>query len=176
MSAIAVVAVAAAALAASAAVASYPTASCSSIPIVNVTPQMWGYNTGKPITGATGSYSRGHGTINLTAKTVTGILCQVDRVRGVPDRQIILSVGHKLLYASHHAVMFGVPGNIMKISVRVTSTTDPKCAVGTSGKVTIFASYNGVNKRAVDFSFSAACKDHDHKYTGRSLNTNVPPN
>jgi hypothetical protein len=72
--------------------------------------------------------------------------------------------------------MFGVPGNIMKIDVRVKSTTDPRCPVGSHGQATIFASYNNVHADDVQFSFSSACKDHRHRYTGTSVVTSVPPN
>ena len=49
--------------------------------------------------------------------------------------------------------MWGVPGNIMKIIVRVKSSTDPRCEVGTLGNVTLFASYNGVRSDSVQFFF-----------------------
>ena len=158
------------------AAASLPVDYCQVIPIVQIQPQQWGFHGGQPITGASGSYTRGHGNINLTARTVNGIICQVDRVPSAPDRQIVLSVAPKLVYASHTATMFGVLGNIMKIDVRVKSSTDPKCAVGTSGVVTVFASYNNVHRDSVQFSFPAACQDHTHSYTGTSVITNVPPN
>jgi hypothetical protein len=135
----------------------------------------WGFHVGQQITAPTGTYAHGHGNISLSARTVTGIICQVDRVRNAPDRQIILSVDHHLVYSSHVAVMFGVPGNIMKIDVRVQSSTDPECPVGTTGEVTIFASYNNVHKDSVQFSFPAACKRHRHLYTGQAVVTNVPP-
>jgi len=51
-----------------------------------------------------------------------------------------MAVKHHLVYHSHHAVMCGVPGNIMKIVVRVKSSTDGRCKVGTLGHVTLFAS------------------------------------
>ncbi len=159
-----------------AASASRPVAYCGAIPIVNVQREAWGFRAGQPITGATGSYARGHGTVNLSAQTASGIMCQVDRVANAPDRQIVLTVGHRLVYASHHAVMFGVPGNIMTINVRVQSTTDPACRVGTRGRVTIFASYNNVHRDSVQFAFPAACKDHRHRYTDPDVVTNVPPN
>jgi hypothetical protein len=155
---------------------SRPTAYCSAFPIVEVPKEAWGFHAGQPITGATGSYTRGHGTIDLSARTVSGIICQVDRARGAPDRQIVLSVTRHLLYASHRAVMFGVPGNIMRIDVRVKSTTDPSCPVGTLGEATIFASYNGVHEDDVQYSLPAACKSHRHRYTGPDVVTNVPPN
>jgi hypothetical protein len=147
---------------------------CAQIPIIRGTPP-WGFHTGEPISGPTGSYARGHGDINLDANTVSGILCQVFRVRHQPDRLIIMTVKHHLVYHSHTAVMWGVPGNIMKIIVRVKSSTDPGCKVGTLGHVTLFASYNGVRSDSVQFTFPTACKDHDHLYHGPQVNNQVPP-
>lgn len=147
---------------------------CSQVPIVGGIPP-WGFHTGSPITGATGSYARGHGKISLSRNTVSGILCQVDRVRHQPDRLIIMTVQHHLVYHSHHARMWGVPGNIMKIVVRVTSSTDPACKVGTLGRGTLFASYNNVRSDSVQFTFPAACRGHDHLYHGRQVNNQVPP-
>jgi hypothetical protein len=154
--------------------AGYPVQYCAGVPIVGGIPP-WGFHTGAPITGATGSYARGHGQINLAANTVSGILCQVDRVRRQPDRLIIMSVERHLVYHSHVAVLWGVPGNIMKIIVRVTSSTDARCPVGTLGDVTLFASYNGVRSDSVQFTFPGACGDHDHLYHGPQVNNQVPP-
>jgi hypothetical protein len=152
----------------------YTTEYCYSVPIVQGIPP-WGFNTGAPISGATGTYARGHGDINLDANTVSGILCQVFRVRNQPDRLIIMSVEHHLVYHSHTAQMWGFPVNIMKIIVRVQSSTDPRCKVGTLGHVTLFASYNGVRSDSVQFFFPAACKDHNHLYHGPQVNNQVPP-
>jgi len=152
----------------------YQTDYCSQIPIVYGTPP-WGFNTGSPITGATGTYARGHGDINLDANTVSGILCQVFRVRNKPDRLIVMNVNPHLVYHSHYAQMWGYPGNIMKIIVKVTSSTDPGCKVGTVGRVTLFASYNGVRSDSVQFFFPAACRDHNHLYHGPQVNNQVPP-
>lgn len=152
----------------------YPIQYCAQIPIVGGIPP-WGFHTGAPITGASGSYARGHGEIDLAANTVSGVLCQVDRVRNQPDRLVIMKVERHLVYHSHYAVMWGVPGNIMKIVVRVQSSTDPQCEVGTVGRVTLFASYNGVRSDSVQFTFPAACKGHDHLYHGPQVNNQVPP-
>jgi hypothetical protein len=153
----------------------FQTQYCAGVPIVGGIPP-WGFHTGDPITGATGSYARGHGDINLDANTVSGILCQVDRVRNKPDRLIVMTVKHHLVYHSHHAVMWGVPGNIMKIIVRVKSSTDPRCKVGTKGQATLFASYNNVRSDSVQFFFPASsCSDHDHLYHGPQVNNQVPP-
>lgn len=154
--------------------AGYPVDYCKQIPIWYGIPP-WGFHTGAPITGPTGSYARGHGDINLGARTVSGIMCQVNRVRNQPDRLIIMTVEHHLVYYSHHGVMWGYPGNMMKVIVRVKSSTDPLCKVGTVGHVTIFASYNGVRSDSVQFFFPAACRDHDHLYHGTQVNNQVPP-
>lgn len=149
---------------------------CSSIPRVEVPKEAWGFHAGQPQPGPRSSYARGHGKIDLGAQTATGIICQVDRVPGAAERQIILAIGYRVIHTSHHATMFGVEGNIMRIHVRVKSTTDAKCAVGTRGEATIFASYNDVKKDSVEFAFPAACRDHQRRYTGPSVIANVPPN
>src|SRR5437763_7550763 len=84
--------------------------SCSQVPTVYGIPP-WGFHTG-PYTGSP-SFAKGHGHINLGANTVSGIMCQQDRA-GV----IIMSVEHHLGYHSHYAMMWGFPGNIMKIKFR----------------------------------------------------------
>jgi hypothetical protein len=146
---------------------------CGQIPIVGGIPP-WGFHTGPPI-GETGSFARGHGQINLAANTVSGILCQEDRGRNRPTRAITMTVAHHLVYHSHVAVMWGVPGNIMKITLSVRASNDPKCEVGTLGRATLFASYNGVRSDSVQFFFPAACSDQDHLYHGTQVNNQVPP-
>jgi hypothetical protein len=149
------------------------TPGCGQISIVYGIPP-WGFHTGPPI-GETGSFARGHGKIDLDASTVSGILCQEDHFRNQPTRAITMTVERHLVYHSHYAVMWGYPGNIMKIIVRVRASNDPKCAVATVGHATLFASYNGVRSDSVQFFFPAACKDHDHLYHGPQVDNQVPP-
>jgi hypothetical protein len=146
---------------------------CGGIPIVYGIPP-WGFHTGPPI-GETGSYARGHGEINLEANTVSGVLCQEDRTRDQPTRAITMTVEHHLVYHSHYAVMWGFPGNIMKITLRVQASNDPRCKVGAIGHATLFGSYNGVRSDSVQLIFPAACKDHDHLYHGPQVDNQVPP-
>lgn len=140
------------------------------MPKVNIQRNDLGFRASWPAWGHPGA--RGHGKVNLSRHTVSGIMCQVNR----NGTSILVSVGHRLLYASHHAVRFGVPGNIVTAPIRVTKTTDRRCPAGTRGKLTVFASYNGVHRDSVQLSFPAACKTHRHRYTGSSVVTNVPPN
>jgi hypothetical protein len=141
--------------------------SCSQVPTVYGIPP-WGFHTG-PYTGAS-SFAKGHGEINLEANTVSGVICQQDRTG-----TIIMSVEHHLSYHSHYATMWGYPGNIMKIRVRVASSTDGKCAVGTVGRATLYASYNGVRSDSVQFFFPGSCADQDRLYRGTEVNNQVPP-
>jgi hypothetical protein len=141
--------------------------SCSQVPTVYGIPP-WGFHTG-PYTGAS-SFAKGHGDINLEANTVSGVMCQQDRTG-----TIIMSVEHHLSYHSHYATMWGYPGNIMKIKFRVTSSTDGRCAVGTLGRATLYASYNGVRSDSVQFFFPAACRDQNRLYHGTEVNNQVPP-
>jgi hypothetical protein len=139
---------------------------CGQIPIVYGIPP-WGFHTGSP---GDSSYARGHGEINLEASTVSGILCQED-----PRGAITMTVEHHLVYHSHVAEMWGFPGNIMKIILRVRASNDPNCQVGTVGRATLFASYNGVRSDSVRFLFPVACRDQDHLYHGTQVNNQVPP-
>lgn len=147
---------------------------CGQVPIVYGIPP-WGFHTGAPIAGPTGSFARGHGEIDLGARTVSGIICQEDHHRGQPTRSITMTVEHHLVYQSHYAVMWGFAGNIMKIRVRVRASDDPECKVGTIGRATLFASYNGVRSDSVQFRFPASCSTHDHLYHGTQVNNQVPP-
>jgi hypothetical protein len=142
------------------------TAGCGEVPIVGGIPP-WGFHTGSP---GESSFARGHGEINLDANTVSGIICQEKR-----SGSITMTVEHHLVYHSHVATMWGFPGNIMKIVVRVRASDDPRCEVGTVGRATLFASYNGVRSDSVQFFFPSACKDQDQLYHGTQVNNQVPP-
>jgi hypothetical protein len=141
--------------------------SCSQIPTVYGIPP-WGFHTGS-YTGES-SFAKGHGDIDLGANTVSGVLCQQDRAG-----TIIMSVQRRLVYHSHYAMRWGYPGNLIKILVRVYSSSDPRCKVGTRGRATLFASYNGVRSDSVQFFFPAACRDQDRLYHGPQVNNQVPP-
>jgi hypothetical protein len=148
------------------------TPGCGAIPIVYGIPP-WGFHTGSP-SGEPG-FARGHGEINLEANTVSGIMCQEEHARDGSTRSITMTVEHHLTYHSHYAEMWGYPGNVMKIKVRVVASNNARCEVGTVGRATLFASYNGVRSDSVQFFFPAACSDQDHLYHGAQVNNQVPP-
>jgi hypothetical protein len=132
----------------------------------------WAFHAGVPITGATGTYAHGHGSVS--GGSAAGVICQVDRARGAPDRQIILSI-HSLISLQHAVPVSGALGNVMRLGVRVKSSTDPKCKVGTAGQAMIVATYNGAHHDSVELSFPSACRRHRHDYTGTDVVALVPP-
>jgi hypothetical protein len=134
--------------------------------------QAWGFHAGVPVSAAAGSYAHGRGS--LQGEHAGGAICQVDRVAGSPDRQIILSIGHGAVTPEHAVTVGGVLGNEMRLPVHVRSSTDTRCKVGTNGTVTLFASYNGVHKDSVRFTFPTACGRHDHLYSGSGVVALVP--
>lgn len=132
----------------------------------------WAFRVGAPIVGATGTYAHGHGT--LSGVSATGVICQVDRVRGARDRQIILSVNSPIVSHVGRTTYQGHLANKLAVHVRVKSSMDAKCAVGTVGTLTMIATYNGVKDDEVVFAFPKACADHDHTYTGSKVVALVP--
>lgn len=127
----------------------------------------WSFRVGAPITAANGTYAHGHGTIS--GQSVTGVICQVDRVPGFPDRQIILTAVSPVISLQHAVPFDGALSNQLQLHVRVTSSTDPKCRVGTKGELTLIATYNGVHHDSVRFTFPGACRRHDHDYIGPTV-------
>jgi hypothetical protein len=132
----------------------------------------WAFHVGAPITKPTGTYAHGRGT--LSGQTASGKMCQVDRVRTGPDRQITLAVTHGGFTLQHATTVNGVIGNRLQVPVRVTNSTDPRCHVGAHGTVTIFASFNGVHKDSVRFAFPKSCARHRHDYSGPAVVALVP--
>jgi hypothetical protein len=88
---------------------------------------------------------------------------------------IAVSIGPQITYHSHIAMMWGYPGNLIKTSLRVTASTDPRCTVGTSGRVIMYASYNGVRSDSMQFLFDSGCRSQDHLYHGPQVDAQVPP-
>ncbi len=144
----------------------------SEIPPIAGNPQ-WGFHTGSPITGKNGSYARAEGDVNLSSGSVSGTVCQVD-VAGGTQRLIVLKPVAPVIYHTHFAKLWGHLGNLMEVHVKVKSSADRKCQVGTVGKMTVDATYNGVKSASVQFTFPASCKAHNHTYHGPQVDALVP--
>jgi hypothetical protein len=130
------------------------------------------------IKGASGSYARGRADLNAAISRATnGIACQVYRVKGYPYRLLLMHIWPRVIYHSHTAKMFGVEGNEIRLHVQVYDSTGPSsCKDGAVGVLTVFASYDGVDKRLIKYVFGKDCATHNSSFTGPDLNVNVPPN
>jgi hypothetical protein len=131
----------------------------------------WGFHASQSFPGGGSGFAWGWGDVNLSASAISGRICQ--EAHG-PASVISIKVGPHISYQSHDAVMWGYPGNLIKTSLTVTASTDPACAVGTTGHITMYASYNGVRTDSMEFFFGAGCSDQNHLYHGEVV-AQVPP-
>jgi len=137
----------------------------------------WGFHATQSFKhGASGS-SHGWGNINLNTDRISGKICQTLYGGGQSGRMISVRLGPRILYHSHVAVMWGYPGNVVKAPIKVISSTDSKCKVGTLGHVTMYASYNNVKSDSIQFFLGSGCLDGSRLYHGgaQKVNAQVPP-
>ena len=120
-------------------------------------------------------YSHGWGDINLGTNWISGKICQDVYGGGRPTRMIAVRVGPRIIHHTHYAKMWSYPGNLIKAVVKVISSTDPRCKIGTRGHVTMYASYNGVRSDSIQFFLNAGCRDENHLYHGPQVDAQVPP-
>ncbi len=135
----------------------------------------WGFHASQPFPTGGSGFAYGWGNVNLDTNWISGNVCQNVHGGGRPDSAIEVSIGPQISYHSHVAMLWGYPGNLIKTSLTVTSSTDPRCMVGTRGHVTMYASYNGVRSDSMQFLFDAGCRDQDHLYHGPQVDAQVPP-
>ena len=86
-----------------------------------------------------------------------------------------MSVGRRITYHTHTGRMWGFPGNLIKTSLKVIGSTDPRCKVGTTGRITMYASYNGVRSDSMQFRFGRGCRDASRLLHGPQVDAQVPP-
>jgi hypothetical protein len=135
----------------------------------------WGFHASQSFPGGGNGFAHGWGDVNLDTNRISGKICQNVYAGGGPARMIAVSVGPQITYHSHTAKMWGYYGNAVKTSLTVIASTDPRCAVGTSGRVVMYASYNGVRSDSMQFSFDAGCLDQSRLYHGPQVDAQVPP-
>ena len=135
----------------------------------------WGFHATQPFPGGASGLAYGWGDINLDTNWISGKICQEVHAGGRPTRMIAVSVGPTIAFHSHIATMWGYPGNLIRTSLTVTASTDPGCPVGTSGRVIMYASYNGVRSDSMQFIFDAGCRDQERLYHGPQVAAQVPP-
>jgi hypothetical protein len=132
----------------------------------------WGFHASQSFPTGGSGFAWGWGNVNLAASQISGRICE--QLHG-PSSVISIKVGPSINYQSHYAVMWGYEGNAIKTSLMITASTDPACAVGTVGHITMYASYNGVRSDSMQFFFGPGCADQDHLYHGPQVVAQVPP-
>jgi len=135
----------------------------------------WGFHATQSFPDGASGFAYGWGDVNLDTNWISGTICLDLHGGGGPARAIEVSVGPQIGDHSHVAMMWGYEGNLIKTSVSVVASTDPRCTVGTSGHLTMYASYNGVHSDSMQFRFAAACLDQDQLYHGPQVDAQVPP-
>ena len=137
----------------------------------------WGFHAAQSFRHGGSGSAHGWGEINLNTNRISGKICQTLFGGGVSGRMIAVRLGPRISYHSHTAFMWGYEGNVVKAPVKVISSTDSKCKVGVVGRVTMYASYNGVKSDSIQFFMNAGCRDGSRLYHGSAsqVNAQVPP-
>jgi hypothetical protein len=137
----------------------------------------WGFHARQSFGHGNGGTAHGWGEINLDANHISGKICQTLFGGDESGRMISVRLGPHINYHSHNALLWGYEGNMIKAPVKVISSTDSKCKVGTRGRVTMYASYNGVKSDSIQFFMNAGCRDGSRLYHGGAsqVNAQVPP-
>jgi hypothetical protein len=136
----------------------------------------WGFHATQKFPSGGSGFAMGWGKINLNANTISGKICEDVYASGQPTLEISVEVGPHISFHTHHAVKWGYAGNMVRTSLTVNASTDPACPVGTSGRITMYASYNGVRSDSMQFFFAnGACAAEARLYHGPNVDAQVPP-
>jgi hypothetical protein len=135
----------------------------------------WGFHAPQSFGGGTRGYAHGWGDVDLGADRISGRICQDISSSSGRVRAIQVSVGPRISYHSHTAVMWGYPGNLIRTSLKVVASRDPGCKVGTHGRIVMYASYNGVRSDSMQLIFPRGCREQARLYHGRNVDAQVPP-
>jgi hypothetical protein len=120
-----------------------------------------------PHKGIVSSYTHGRG--RWQSGKATGTVCHADQLsagKGSQNLALAMSGPSKL---SPRVTRLGLLGVELALKVKVSASDDGSCPVGTTGTVTLFASYFESHRDSLALNFSGGCAGHDHRYSGSSL-------
>jgi hypothetical protein len=124
--------------------------------------------------GVTDSWFRGTGTWDNGG--AHGTICADDQGGGAPKNRIVLVTSSTAAALTPHVTKLGLLGVAIVIPVTVSATSDSACPKGTSGTVTLFASYYATHHDSLVAHFKSACSDHDLTFTGTDLHVEISRN
>ncbi len=135
------------------------------------TPVEWAFTESGAPSGAhkgiASSYTHGKG--RWRGGKATGTVCHADSLTGGKGSQNLVLAMAGASKLSPHVTRLGLFGVELALKVKVSASDDIACPVGTSGTVSMFASYYSVHKDSLTLSFNGGCADHNHRYGGSSL-------
>jgi hypothetical protein len=130
----------------------------------------WAFSVIGPPTPATPagyrSWTRGEG--NWSAGTATGAVCVNDSGGGLPTRALVLAPAGRSTISAH-VTELGLLGVRLVLPVKVAATNDAACPKGSTGSVTLFASYYSIHKDSITTHFASGCSGHNHTFTGTGV-------
>jgi len=134
-------------------------------------------NYGKPSKSAAKvSYSQSGGNGSWSGGAAHGTICSESQGGGEPKRSIVMKVSgpSKLAPGTRRAGLLGIG---ITLGVSVTRSGDPGgCPVGSTGTVTLFASYYGTHVDRASMSFADACAAWDESFASPSLHVLISNN
>ncbi len=132
---------------------------------------------GKPSTSAANvSYSQSGGNGSWSHGVAQGTICSESQGGGEPKRSIVMKVSgsSKLAPGSRRAGLLGIS---IRLGVSVTRSGDPgACPVGSTGTVTLFASYYGTHVDKASMRFASACAGWDESFASPTLHVLISNN
>jgi hypothetical protein len=134
----------------------------------------WAFSeTGAPSSahvGLNSAYTHGRGT--WTGGRGSGTICRQDTLADGTRRDIVLAVRGRATI-SPGITRLGRRGVGLALTVTVSASDSAACATGTSGTVTIFASYFQGHHDSVQLRFGPACSAESATFAGRALHALV---
>ncbi len=122
-----------------------------------------------PTGGTSWSWTRGQGS--WSAGRASGAVCGEDRGGGRRRDVLLAASGASTL--SPQVKRGGLLGVAIVIGLRVRSSDDPGCPVGTRGTISLFASYYSTHVDTIVMRFATACADHDHRFSGQIVHVEI---
>jgi len=119
------------------------------------------------------SWTRGSGSWN--SGRASGTICSEDKGGGLATRNLVLRVsGSSTL--SPMITKLGLLGVGIVLGVSVSASDDAACPRGTTGSVTLFASYYSIHRDSIVMHFAPACASHDHSFGGTIVHVEIARN
>jgi hypothetical protein len=132
---------------------------------------------GKPASSGGGvSYSQSGGNGTWSGGSAHGTICSENQGGGKPKRSIVLKVSgaSKLTPGLTRGGLLGIG---ITLQVTVSKSGDPDgCPVGSTGKVTLFASYYSTHSDRASIAFNGACTGWNESFSGSILHVEISNN